>query len=181
MRFVGRYEHSLDVKGRIILPARFRASFDTTAFLSKHNERCLALWTPEAFEHKLDQMESIQDRSPQDRALVRAWASGSAEVELDKQGRVAIPAYLREYARLENAVLVHGAISHIEIWNPEEWAVRGAPGDADLADPPLPTAPASTVPASTGPPPTSAPPATSPPPAATSPPATSPPPAAPNP
>ena len=60
MRFVGRYEHSLDVKGRIILPARFRASFDTAAFVSIHDDRCLALWTPEAFERRLDQMQSIQ-------------------------------------------------------------------------------------------------------------------------
>lgn len=135
MRFVGRFEHSLDVKGRIILPARFRASFDTVAFISKHNERCLALWTPEAFELKLDQMQSIQDRSPQDRQMVRAWASGSSEVELDKQGRLAIPAYLREFARLESAVLVHGAITHIELWDPAEWEVRGVPGDEELADP----------------------------------------------
>jgi len=135
MRFVGRYEHSLDLKGRIILPARFRSAFDTHAFVSKHNERCLALWTPEAFEMKLDQMESIQDRTPQDRQMVRAWASGSAEVELDRQGRLAIPAYLREFAQLETAVLVHGAINHIEVWNPTEWEVRGVPGDAELVDP----------------------------------------------
>jgi MraZ protein len=140
MRFVGRHEHSLDVKGRIILPARYRASFDTLAYISKHTERCLALWAPEAFERKLDEMEAIFDRSAQDRAMVRAWASGSTEVELDKQGRVAIPSYLRDYAHLESAVLIHGAISHIELWDPEEWAIRGVPGDAELADPATPVA-----------------------------------------
>lgn len=135
MRFVGRYEHSLDVKGRIILPARFRGSFDTLAFVSKHTERCLAIWTPEAFDRKLDEMEKRLDRTPQERQMVRSWASGSAEVELDKQGRLQIPAYLREYARLESAVLVHGAITHIELWDPSEWEVRGSPGDDELADP----------------------------------------------
>ena len=70
--------------------------------------------------------------------MVRAWASGSTEVELDRQGRVAIPGYLREYAHLEDAVLIHGAITHIELWDPEEWTVRGVPGDAELADPVLP-------------------------------------------
>ncbi len=139
-RFVGRHEHSLDAKGRIILPARYRANFDTLAYVSKHTERCLALWTPEAFERKLDEMEQLVDRSPADRAMVRAWASGSAEVELDRQGRVAIPAYLREYARLESAVLIHGAITHIELWAPDEWAVRGVPGDEELADPSVPIA-----------------------------------------
>jgi MraZ protein len=145
-RFVGRYEHSLDVKGRIILPARFRNSFETAAYLSKHEDRCLALWTPQAFEHKLDQMEEIQDSSPEERAKVRAWAAGSAEIELDRQGRVAIPGHMREFARLETAVLVHGAIGHIEIWNPDEWAVRGAPGEADLADPPRPASVPASIP-----------------------------------
>jgi MraZ protein len=135
MRFVGRHEHSLDVKGRIILPARYRSSFDTLAYISKYKEGCLALWTPDAFELMLDEMEAIFDRSAQDRAMVRAWASGSTEVELDRQGRVAIPGYLREFAHLEDAVLIHGAINHIELWNPEEWARRGASGDAELVDP----------------------------------------------
>jgi MraZ protein len=148
MRFVGRFEHSLDVKGRIILPARYRASFDTLAYISKHTERCLALWTPDAFERKLDEMEAIAERSPEDRSMVRVWAAGSTEVELDRQGRVGIPAYLREYARLESAVLIHGAITHIEFWDPEEWGVRGATGDAELADPASRSVPFSESPAS---------------------------------
>jgi MraZ protein len=123
------------VKGRIILPARYRSSFDTLAYISKNTEGCLALFTPEAFERKLDQMEALYDRSPQDRAVMRAWASGSTDVELDRQGRVAIPGYLREYAHLEDAVLIHGAITHIELWNPDEWTIWGAPGDQQLADP----------------------------------------------
>jgi transcriptional regulator MraZ len=135
MRFVGRHEHSLDVKGRIILPARYRSSFDTLAYISKYKEGCLALWTPDAFELMLDEMEAIFDRSAHDRAMVRAWASGSTEVELDRQGRVAIPGYLREFAHLEDAVLIHGAIKHIELWNPDEWGRRGASGDAELVDP----------------------------------------------
>jgi MraZ protein len=151
MRFVGRFEHSLDAKGRIILPARFRSSFGTNAFLSQHNEGCLALWTPDAFERKLDEMQAKQDLSSEDRTVVRAWAAGSAEVELDRQGRVAIPGHLRAFAHLENAVLVHGAITHIEIWNPEVWAERGAPGDAVLANPPwTPSGPPPTPTTSTG-------------------------------
>ncbi len=133
VRFVGRYEHSLDAKGRIILPARYRPDFGNSAYVSKHNERCLAIWTPQAFERKLDEMEAILDRSPQDRQVVRAWASGSTEVEIDRQGRLAIPAYLREYAHLESAVLIHGVVTHVEVWSPAEWEVRGAPGDLQLA------------------------------------------------
>jgi MraZ protein len=135
MGFIGRHEHSLDAKGRIILPARFRSNFDTAAFVSKYTEGCLALFPPDAFEQKLGEMAAIQDRSPADRAMVRAWASGSMEVELDKQGRVAIPGYLREYAHLDNAVLIQGAISHIELWDPGVWQAKGASGDDALVDP----------------------------------------------
>ncbi len=134
-RFFGRYEHSLDAKGRIILPSRFRASFDTQAFLSQHLERCLALWTPEEFEEQLAEMQQRQDRSPRDRNVARVWAAGLTEVELDKQGRVAIPAYLREFAHLDSGVLVVGALNRVELWNPPEWAARVAPSMADFTDP----------------------------------------------
>lgn len=133
-RFVGRYEHSLDGKGRIILPARFRASFDTLALVSKHDERCLAIWTPEAFDRKAEEMSVLMDGTPEERARARAWSMGSAEVDLDRQGRVAIPAYLREFANLEenSSVLVHGALTHIELWNPQLWESQGTAGDASL-------------------------------------------------
>lgn len=133
-RFVGRYEHSLDGKGRVILPARFRASFDSLAVVSKYNERCLAIWTPEAFDRKADEMALLMDGSAEDRARARAWSMGSAEVDLDRQGRVALPQYLREFAELpeSSTVLVHGALSHIELWNPQLWEVHGAAGDASL-------------------------------------------------
>jgi MraZ protein len=133
-RFVGRYEHSLDGKGRLILPARFRASFDALAVVSKFNERCLAIWTPEAFDRKADEMALLMDGTPEERARARAWSMGSAEVDLDRQGRVALPQYLREFAQLpdSSSVLVHGALNHIELWNPQLWEVHGAAGDASL-------------------------------------------------
>lgn len=133
-RFVGRYEHSLDGKGRLILPARFRGPFGDVAFVSKHNERCLAIWTPDAFADKADEMALLMDGTPEERARARAWSMGSAEVDLDRQGRVALPQYLREFADLpeSSTVLVHGALTHIELWNPQLWEAHGAAGDASL-------------------------------------------------
>ena len=132
-RFVGRYEHSLDTKGRLILPARFRSSFDSLAMVSKHNEQCLAIWTPEAFERKANEMAELMEGTPEQRATARAWSMGTTEVDLDRQGRVAIPSYLRDFAGLgEGSVLVHGALTHIELWNPQLWEVHGAAGDASL-------------------------------------------------
>jgi MraZ protein len=133
-RFVGRYEHSLDGKGRVILPARFRANFDTLAFVCKHEEGCLAIWTPDAFDQKADEMALLLNGTPEERQRARAWSMGSAEVEMDRTGRVAIPLYLRQFALLEEGqtVLVHGAITHVELWNPAVWEIQGAPGDASL-------------------------------------------------
>jgi MraZ protein len=133
-RFVGRYEHSLDGKGRIILPARFRTSFEALALVSKYNERCLAIWTPEAFDRKAEEMALLFDGTPDERARARAWSMGSAEVDLDRQGRVAIPAHLREFAGLSEGgtVLVHGALNHVELWNPGTWEAQGEVGDAAL-------------------------------------------------
>jgi MraZ protein len=133
-RFFGRYEHSLDVKGRVILPARFRSSFGPQAYLSKYQDRCLALWTPDEFEKRMAEMERMQEEGSAERNLARVWASGSAEVEIDRQGRVAIPGYLREFALLDGGVLVNGAINRIELWNPDEWQSRVQPAESQLTD-----------------------------------------------
>ncbi|MCL4423454.1 MAG: division/cell wall cluster transcriptional repressor MraZ [Actinobacteria bacterium] len=119
--FFGRYEHSLDAKGRVILPARFRPHFELGGHLSKHYDGCLALWTPDAFDRQMATMETLLQSKREDRNLARVWAAGSQEVEADKQGRIAIPASLRAYAHLETEVLITGAIDRVELWAPEVW------------------------------------------------------------
>lgn len=133
-RFFGRYEHSLDAKGRLILPSKFRHAFESGGFLSQYNDRCLALWTPEDFEKQMAIMEENQEKGKDERNLARLWAAGSQEIEVDKQGRMAIPGYLRDYARLTGEVLVHGAISRIELWDPQEWSNKVAPSEGQFTD-----------------------------------------------
>jgi MraZ protein len=147
-RFFGRYEHSLDAKGRVILPARFRTQFGLQAYVSQYQDGCLALWTSEEFEHQMEDQEQRQDQGRTERNLARVWASGSAEVDIDRQGRMAIPAYLREFAALEieSPILVNGALNRVEFWNPALFAVRVKPAEAQLTEgydaPPAPPAPA---------------------------------------
>lgn len=133
-RFFGRYEHSLDAKGRLILPSKFRHAFERNGYLSQYNNGCLALWTPEDFEKQMAIMEERQQQSTSERNLARIWAQGTQEVEVDKQGRMAIPAFLREYANLTTEVLVHGAIDRVELWAPSEWEQRVAPAITQLTD-----------------------------------------------
>ena len=89
--FVGRYEHSLDTKGRVILPAKFRGQFERGGYLTQNSEGCLALWTPGEFERRMESMQEKADAGRADRNRARIWASNSAEVEIDRQGRMPIP------------------------------------------------------------------------------------------
>jgi len=120
-RFFGRYEHTLDVKGRVILPAKFRTPFAAGGFLTQHVDGCLALWTPSEFEIQGQHMQERAAQSRQDRNLARLWASASQEVDIDRQGRMAIPGHLRQYAQLEGDVLVLGANDRVELWDPARW------------------------------------------------------------
>jgi MraZ protein len=133
-RFFGRYEHSLDAKGRLILPSKFRPAFERGGYLSQYNDRCLALWAPEDFEKQMALMEQAQEEGRDNRNLARLWAAGIHEVEIDKQGRMAIPAFLREYSQLSSDALVHGAINRVELWNPQLWEQKVAPTESQLTD-----------------------------------------------
>ena len=133
-RFFGRHEHSLDPKGRVILPAKFRPSFERGAYLTQFRGRCLALWTPEEFEVQTNLMQELQKGSRAERDLARLWAAGTEEIDIDRQGRVAIAPHLREYAKLVDAVLVNGAMERVELWNPEVWARKVAAAERELTE-----------------------------------------------
>ena len=134
-RFVGRYEHSLDTKGRVILPAKFRGPFERGGYLTQHSEGCLALWTPGEFGRQMEvKQEQAEAGRSSERNRARIWASKAAEVEIDRQGRMPIPVHLRNFAKLDGEVLVHGAIDRIELWNPAEWETRVLPEDGWLLE-----------------------------------------------
>ena len=132
--FVGRYEHSLDTKGRVILPVKFRAPFEHGGYLTQHSEGCVALWTPAEFQRQMDRKleQAAEGQSKRNRA--RLWASNSQDVEVDRQGRMPIPSYLRTFARLESEVLVLGVIDRVELWNPAVWEERVQPEESWLLE-----------------------------------------------
>lgn len=131
--FFGRFEHSLDAKGRVILPAKFRPHFEHGGFLTAYKDRCLAIWTPEEFSIQMREMREKQHATDKDRQLARLWSQASQEIEVDKKtGRMPIPAYLRTYARLEGDVLVNGAIDRIELWNPAEFDAKVMSAEPDM-------------------------------------------------
>lgn len=134
--FVGQYEHSLDAKGRIVLPAAFRTAFEQSGFLIKGSEACLALMTPNQFSDLAREMSSRSKAGDaSQRAAKRSFGAGAARVVPDKQGRIAIPEELREFAGLERECMVIGSIDEVEIWDTRRWLEVNAAGENVLEKP----------------------------------------------
>lgn len=118
---LGEYQHTIDAKGRVILPAKFREELAESCVATKGLEKCLFVyphqeWT--VIEEKLKQLPLAKAEA---RAFVRFFFSGAAELDCDKQGRVLIPANLREYASLNKDIVVIGVLNRIEIWDKAAW------------------------------------------------------------
>ena len=123
--FVGQFQHSLDAKGRLILPAKFRVPFERGGHLSPNTEGCVALWTPGEFARQMDErLQQSRVGGAVDRQQVRYWSANSSDVEFDKQGRFALPPAIRDYGQLAGEVLVVGALDHVELWNPATYAEK---------------------------------------------------------
>jgi len=134
-RFVGRYEHSLDTKGRLVLPARLRPAFEQSGgYLAKGPEGCVDLWPHERFQQRLAELEELADEADDRRARAKERVFAAAEhVTPDVQGRIPIAAYLVEFAGLDPArVLVRGANKTVQLWNPERWDRLEAIAEQDL-------------------------------------------------
>jgi MraZ protein len=130
--FLGEHQHSLDAKGRVILPARFRDQLASGAFVSKGLDGCLFIYTPDEFRRVAEQAREAARRSERERQAARSLFAGAAEVVPDKQGRIPIPANLREYAGLEREVTLAGVFSRIEIWDTQRWRERERVGEQAL-------------------------------------------------
>lgn len=132
--FLGTFEHSLDPKGRVILPAKFRDQLASGAFLSKVLDGCLALYTAEEFEKVALDMQEKARRGSIERNFVRSFAAGTTEATPDRQGRITIPPKLREFAGLERDVVVNGAIQRIEIWDAARWRQLDEEADQSMVE-----------------------------------------------
>ena len=133
-RFFGTYGHSLDSKGRVILPARFRTAFEHGGYLTQYRDGCLALWTPEQFEIQMEEVQARAVTGKSDRNMARLWAAGTQDLEVDRQGRMVLPARMREYAALESDVVVVGVIDRVELWDPARWAEKIGPEEQRLSE-----------------------------------------------
>lgn len=129
--FVGTFEHSLDDKGRVVLPSTFRSQLADRGFLSQFGD-CLGVWTEEDFRDLADRLtQKVRDGVASPDAL-RGLAANAHEVRPDSQGRITIPQRLREHAGLERDVVVIGAFERIEVWDATRWQRARAAADESL-------------------------------------------------
>jgi MraZ protein len=128
--FTGKYRHTVDDKGRLAIPAKFRPQLASGAVLSRWIDGCLAIHTKAGWDALSAKVSGVALTDPAGRLFERAIFAGALEAELDKQGRVLVPAYLRDEIGIGAEALVIGVRDHGEIWSPERWqAYRRAMDD----------------------------------------------------
>ena len=119
--FIGEYQHSLDSKNRVILPARFREKLGDKFVMTKGLDNCLFIYTLDEWDKVEEKLKNLPLTNKDGRAFVRFFFSGASEGETDKQGRALIPSTLKEYAKIEKDIVIIGVSTRIEIWSVEEW------------------------------------------------------------
>ena len=131
MMFMGEYNHTVDTKGRLIIPSKFRELLGDEFIVTKGLDGCLFVFPQnewQAFEEKLRTLPLTQKGA---RQFTRFCVAGATPCELDKQGRILLPATLREFAGLDKDVVLAGMLNRIEIWSKAKWTENNAYGDMD--------------------------------------------------
>ena len=130
--FLGQFEHALDQKGRVILPAAFRSQLESGAYLSKSLDGCVAVFPAEEFERVASELMEKARRGQRERQAARTFAANAAPASIDRQGRMLIPGHLREFASLERDVVIAGSLNSVEIWDAGRWRELDREGDMSL-------------------------------------------------
>jgi MraZ protein len=135
MAFRGHFEHSLDAKNRLSIPARFRAAFSDGVVLAKDPEPCVAVWTPATHESIIERaLGDLNTMGSQYRKLSRFYQGNSIEIDLDASGRVTLPPPLLGHAGIEKDVVVVGVGDHLEVWGGERWRREQKSLDAEIGE-----------------------------------------------
>lgn len=132
---MGEYSHSIDEKGRLIIPSKFREELGDSFVLTRGLDGCLFVYPKTEWDILETKLRSLPLTNKNARMITRFLVSGAATCELDKQGRILVPSALREYAHLEKEVVLTGNLERIEIWDKERWTGISSYDDMDaIAD-----------------------------------------------
>ncbi|WP_137625897.1 division/cell wall cluster transcriptional repressor MraZ [Lactiplantibacillus pingfangensis] len=132
--FFGEFEHALDAKGRLIIPAKFRELLGTTFMITRGMDGCIFGYPAERWATLQDQLDHLSITKKDARNFTRFFYGAAAECELDKQGRIMIPAKLRQFADLEKQCVIVGVSDRFEIWSASKWDTLEASTAEDFDD-----------------------------------------------
>jgi MraZ protein len=135
--FIGEYNHNLDTKGRLAVPAKFRNMLKKGAVVTKGLDNCLFLYPKEKWEKQAEKFASLSITRAKGRAFSRHMLAGAMDVEFDNQGRVTLPEYLRKFAGLKKKAVIAGVYDRLEIWDKQAWdkyKTRAEENSNDIAE-----------------------------------------------
>ena len=130
--FMGEYNHTIDPKGRLIIPAKFREALGDEFVVTKGLDGCLFVYANTEWNNFEEKLRTLPLTNKNARQFTRFFLAGAAACEVDKQGRILIPQVLREFAKLEKDVVLVGVASRIEIWSKEVWEESISTYDTDM-------------------------------------------------
>ncbi len=123
--FYGEFEHSIDKKGRVIIPSKFRESFKEydieKLYITRGLDKCLFIFTENEWKSQEAKFKSISFTKSEARRFNRLYFSGASQIEFDRQGRILLPKYLKDYAGIKRDIMMIGVSNRIEIWAREAW------------------------------------------------------------
>jgi len=122
MQFMGEYNHSIDAKGRVIIPSKFREKLGDRFIVTKGLDGCLWVFPTSEWESFTEKLTSLPVARKDARNFTRFFMAGATEAETDKMGRILLPQVLRDYAKLEKDAVLIGTGTRVEIWNAQTWA-----------------------------------------------------------
>jgi MraZ protein len=128
---MGEYNHTIDTKGRLIVPSKFREQLGNTFVITKGLDGCLFVYSNEEWKTIEESFRNKPLTSKDARKFTRFFFAGACDCEVDKQGRILIPSNLREYAGIEKDVVSVGVLNRVEIWSKEKWLDNGDYEDMD--------------------------------------------------
>ena len=129
--FMGEYNHTIDAKGRMIVPSKFREQLGNEFVVTKGLDGCLFVYPNEEWHNIEEKFRTVPLTTKDARKFSRFFFAGAATCELDKQGRILLPAHLREFAGLEKDVVLVGVGSRVEIWSKDKWEAMNSDADMD--------------------------------------------------
>ena len=132
--FMGEYRHSIDPKGRLIIPSKFREELGESFIVTKGLDQCLFVYTEYEWNNFTSKLKTLPLGKKDARKFIRFFLAGALEAQLDKQGRILIPANLREYANISKEVITIGVSDRIEIWSKANWEQYYDDDDFDASE-----------------------------------------------